>query len=116
MSDERVLQAERWIIEHQNDDGGWGESCASYMELELAGKGVSTASQTAWALMALLTADNLHSADAIRRGLDFLTRTQQDDSWDEPYSQAPAFLATVLVRVLRMLKRPERCNMLRGRN
>ena len=91
MSDERVLQAERWIIEHQNDDGGWGESCASYMELELAGKGVSTASQTAWALMALLTADNLHSADAIRRGLDFLTRTQQDDSWDEPYYTGTGF-------------------------
>ena len=91
MGDERVLRAERWIIEHQNDDGGWGESCASYMELELAGKGVSTASQTAWALIALLTADNLHSSDAIRRGLDFLTRTQKDDSWDEPYYTGTGF-------------------------
>jgi len=91
MSDERVLRAEKWIIQHQNEDGGWGETCASYVDLKLAGKGVSTASQTAWALIALLAGDNPSSAEAILRGLDFLMSTQQNGSWDERYYTGTGF-------------------------
>lgn len=35
---------------------GWGETCASYDDPLLQGKGASTASQTAWALLALVAA------------------------------------------------------------
>ena len=85
------LRAERWIIKSQNDDGGWGETCASYMELDLAGSGVSTASQTAWALMALLAGDNEQSETAIRRGLSFLVATQQKGSWNERHYTGTGF-------------------------
>ena len=91
MSDDRILRAERWIIQSQNDDGGWGETCASYMELDLAGSGVSTASQTAWALMALLAGDNEQSETAIRRGLSFLVSTQQKGSWNERHYTGTGF-------------------------
>jgi squalene-hopene/tetraprenyl-beta-curcumene cyclase len=51
-----VRRAVAWLREHQNPDGGWGEDLRSYDDPALAGRGESTASQTAWALLALLAA------------------------------------------------------------
>jgi squalene-hopene/tetraprenyl-beta-curcumene cyclase len=80
----RLRRAVRWLIERQNADGGWGESCASYEERALAGRGPSTASQTAWALLALIAAGEAAS-DAARRGVEYLVRTQRPDGqWEEP--------------------------------
>ncbi|CAH0025635.1 unnamed protein product [Clonostachys rhizophaga] len=44
----------RWLKHVQNEDGGWGEGIESYKDQRQAGKGVSTAAQTAWAIMGLL--------------------------------------------------------------
>jgi squalene-hopene/tetraprenyl-beta-curcumene cyclase len=87
-----VARAAEWILEHQNADGGWGESCASYMDGRLRGKGPSTASQTAWALMALIAAGSEDCVPAVRAGLSYLTRTQRDDgTWDEPHYTGTGF-------------------------
>ena len=51
-----IRRAVAWLREHQNPDGGWGEDLRSYDDPGLAGRGESTASQTAWALLALLAA------------------------------------------------------------
>ena len=51
-----IRRAVAWLEEHQNPDGGWGEDLRSYDDPALAGQGTSTASQTAWALLALLAA------------------------------------------------------------
>jgi len=59
MSQPVVRRAVAWLTAHQNDDGGWGETCASYVDPSLRGTGESTASQTAWALIALLAAGGL---------------------------------------------------------
>lgn len=91
MTQERILSAENWIIQHQNKDGGWGETCASYMDLDFAGKGISTASQTGWALMALLAGDNKGSADSIRKGLHFLMASETNGSWDEEHYTGTGF-------------------------
>src|SRR5690348_18479199 len=48
-----VRRAVTWLEEHQNDDGGWGEDLRSYGDPAWIGRGRSTASQTAWALLAL---------------------------------------------------------------
>ena len=83
MSGSWLLRGVDWISSCQNDDGGWGESCASYDDPSLKGKGVSTASQTAWALMGLCAAGDLDSP-LIQAGLQYLLRTQNEDgSWSE---------------------------------
>ena len=80
-----------WIIDHQNEDGGWGESCGSYVAPNLHGGGPSTASQTAWALLALVAAKE-HRCEAAQKGLLYLTKTQQKDgTWDEPYFTGTGF-------------------------
>jgi len=86
-----IARACEWLIAHQQSSGGWGESCASYMDPKSAGRGVATASQTAWALMALLAANRPQDRAAIDRGLGFLIETQKDGSWDEPYYTGTGF-------------------------
>jgi squalene-hopene/tetraprenyl-beta-curcumene cyclase len=77
-----VRKAVDWLVARQNADGGWGETVASYDDESLAGRGESTPSQTAWALMGLLAADGPDAA--IERGVDWLLRMQTSDgTWDE---------------------------------
>ncbi|MGI8971747.1 MAG: squalene--hopene cyclase, partial [Dehalococcoidia bacterium] len=72
-----------WLRSVQNPDGGWGESPASYDVPALRGPGPSTASQTAWALLGLMAAEEQNS-DAVARGVRFLIETQDEDgSWRE---------------------------------
>lgn len=79
-----LRQAVQWLIEHQNPDGGWGETCASYQEPSLRGVGTSTASQTSWALMGLLAAGEAQH-QAVAHGVQFLLQTQNaEGSWYEP--------------------------------
>jgi squalene-hopene/tetraprenyl-beta-curcumene cyclase len=81
-SAEPVRAAVRWLEAHQNGDGGWGEDLRSYVDRSWIGRGRSTPSQTAWALLALLAAEE--DSDAVRRGVDHLVATQRDDGgWDE---------------------------------
>jgi squalene-hopene/tetraprenyl-beta-curcumene cyclase len=83
MDEPWVRRAANWIESCQNEDGGWGESPASYEDPALKGKGPSTASQTAWALMGLAAASPALT-DSMQRGIDWLVRTQNPDgSWTE---------------------------------
>ena len=92
MSMPDVRQAINWLKQHQNADGGWGESCASYMDESLKGHGDSTASQTAWALMGLVAGNNPRDQSAIIRGADYLIQNQNDQgSWDEPQYTGTGF-------------------------
>ena len=85
-----VRRAVDWLVAHQNDDGGWGEDMRSYDDPAWAGRGASTASQTAWALLALLAAGE--RSDAADRGVLWLARTQRDDgTWDEPWFTGTGF-------------------------
>jgi squalene-hopene/tetraprenyl-beta-curcumene cyclase len=77
-----VRRAVDWLVERQNEDGGWGETAATYDDPSLAGQGPSTASQTAWALLALLAASG--DCPPVKRGVDYLLRTQNDQgTWEE---------------------------------
>ncbi|MEO0398764.1 MAG: squalene--hopene cyclase [Pseudomonadota bacterium] len=85
MSAAYVGRACDWLTARQNDDGGWGESCASYMDVAMKGRGVSTASQTAWALMGLAAAGRANDEKAMADGVQFLIERQKPDgTWDEP--------------------------------
>jgi squalene-hopene/tetraprenyl-beta-curcumene cyclase len=78
-----ISRAADWLISRQNPDGGWGETCTTYHRPEERGRGPSTASQTAWGVIGLISAGHAASP-AVRRGVDYLLRTQNPDgSWDE---------------------------------
>ncbi len=91
-TDPRVQRAAQWCRRAQHDDGGWGESNETYFKPELRGKGIeSTPFQTAWALLALMAAGEVRS-EAVRRGVEFLMRTQGSGGlWDGPQYTAPGF-------------------------
>ena len=101
-----VRKAVEWVIDHQNQDGGWGEDCGSYVDPQLRGAGASTASQTAWALMALIAAGEVN-APATKKGILYLVNTQMaDGSWDEPYFTGTGFPGYGVGRRLKQLPRP----------
>ncbi len=80
-----------WLKDHQNPDGGWGETCDSYKWPEFAGQGPSTPSQTAWAIMGLLAGGEEKSAE-VSKGIQYLLRTQKSDgTWDEIYFTGTGF-------------------------
>ena len=91
MSQGYIRRAVMWLLIHQNEDGGWGESCGSYVDSNLRGVGPSTASQTAWALLGLVAAKD-HGCEAAQKGLLYLAETQRNDgTWDEPYFTGTGF-------------------------
>src|SRR5438876_1030542 len=86
-----VQQAAEWLRMVQNADGGWGETCGSYDDPNTKGVGPSTPSQTAWAIMGLLAANEIRS-DCVAKGIAYLLRTQKKDGyWDEPYYTGTGF-------------------------
>jgi squalene-hopene/tetraprenyl-beta-curcumene cyclase len=78
-----IRRGAQWLLRHQNSDGGWGETCLTYDQPSEKGRGMSTASQTAWGVMGLISAGYLGNP-AIEQGIDFLIRTQTEEgTWEE---------------------------------
>jgi squalene-hopene/tetraprenyl-beta-curcumene cyclase len=85
-----IRRAVDWLERHQNEDGGWGEDPRSYDDPNWIGRGPSTASQTAWALLALHAAGE--RSQALARGVGWLVSTQREDGgWDEPQYTGTGF-------------------------
>jgi len=85
-----IRRSVKWLEQHQNADGGWGEDLRSYRDKSWVGRGDSTASQTAWALLALLAAGERGAATD--RGVRWLVATQRSDgTWDEPQFSGTGF-------------------------
>jgi len=80
----------------QNKDGGWGESCLSDQENRYVPLGKSTASQTAWGLMGLITAGE---NEFTTRGVDWLLQHLSDEgTWEEPYFTGTGFPGHFYIR------------------
>ncbi len=99
-----IQKAARWLVQAQQADGGWGETCASYEQPKLRGTGVSTASQTAWALLGLLAVKQGGAADAritqaIERGISYLlARHGEDGAWEEPSFTGTGFPRAFMIK------------------
>ncbi len=72
-----------WLERMQQPSGGWGESPASYEDPSQRGRGPTTASQTAWAILGLLAARDPMSP-SILHGINYLLKSQNSaGTWDE---------------------------------
>lgn len=93
-TDDRLAHSIRagrdWLLGVRNADGGWGESLRSYEDVSAKGRGRSTASQTAWAMLGLIAASGpgLAAGDgaavraALERAVEFLGERQlADGGW-----------------------------------
>jgi squalene-hopene/tetraprenyl-beta-curcumene cyclase len=81
--DPDVAAAANWLAVHQQPDGGWGESPDSYADPRRRGRGPTTASQTSWAVLGLVSADRADAPQTLR-GVEFLLARQRSDGiWDE---------------------------------
>jgi squalene-hopene/tetraprenyl-beta-curcumene cyclase len=86
-----IRRAVTWLERHQNADGGWGEDCRSYDDPAWIGRGESTPSQTAWALLAL-DAAGARDRTATQRGVQWLVTNQlEDGGWDELHHTGTGF-------------------------
>ncbi len=86
-----VRRAVDWLIKHQNEDGGWGEKVEGYYDPTWRGRGPSTSSQTAWALLALLAAGEIQHPATVD-GINYLLRTQREEGgWDQAYFTGTGF-------------------------
>jgi squalene-hopene/tetraprenyl-beta-curcumene cyclase len=87
-----VRRAAGWLKLNQRSDGGWGESNDSYLYPDQAGQGgPGTAFHTGLAMLGLMAAGEGDSPE-VRRGAEYLLRTQQPDGlWNDPVFNAPGF-------------------------
>jgi len=91
MNEDWLQRGRAWLESVQHEDGGWGERCNTYDDPVFKGQGPSTASQTAWAVMGLCAFDDAENP-ALKRGIEFLTRTQNPDgSWTEHETTGTGF-------------------------
>lgn len=82
--DPMMVAGAQWLLVHQQSSGGWGETPESYTNPSLRGQGNPTPSQTAWAVLGLLSA-GLRDHPSAQRGIDWLIERQRPDGgWDEP--------------------------------
>lgn len=74
-SESWVQRAGAWVKSCQQQDGSFGETADSYIDPTLKGRGISTASQTAWAAMTLM---EIYGGDdpAVRTAVTWLCETQ----------------------------------------
>ena len=95
-----MVRAVEWLVNCQNVDGGWGETCGSYADRSLMGKGDSTPSQTAWGLMGLMAGAaavvNLSLRDRVNeamvRSVSYLIATQDvNGEWSEEWHTGTGF-------------------------
>ena len=81
-----------WLRAIQNADGGWGEDCESYsLDYTAYAPHASTASQTAWALLALMAAGRADDP-AVARGVAWLLERQGEDGlWPQEHYTGGGF-------------------------
>jgi len=93
MDEPYVKKAIEWLINIQNEDGGWGEHYSSYYsEKPIVGR--STVEQTSWVLNSLMNCGSNVPPKVIEKGIDFLLKKQNEDgSFPKAYTAAAIDIA-----------------------
>jgi len=80
-----------WLRSIQNRDGGFGETCASYADPARKGRGPSTPSQSAWAIIGLLSGGN-PAEPSVVRAVEYLLDSQDaSGAWGEEATTGTGF-------------------------
>ena len=93
-----IRRAVSWLDSVQNEDGGFGEDIRSYHDPAFVGRGPSTPSQTAWALLAYVAAGEEERGSATRAA-EYLIATQQGNGdWTELQFTGTGFPTDFMIR------------------
>ncbi|MBM7694462.1 sporulenol synthase [Peribacillus deserti] len=79
-----IIKAADWLIQIQNEDGGWGESCLSDIQRRYVPLGSSTLTHTAWAADALISVFD-KPGPHIEKAISFLLREGEREGWTNHY-------------------------------
>ena len=94
--DPALLLASRWLLDRQRDDGGWGEHHSGCRTGRYVSHSESQVIQTAWALIALIEAGDLHWT-RISHGIRFLLSRQDANGEWPKQDMAGVFFRTALL-------------------
>ncbi len=83
-------KAIKYIKGNQRLDGGWGEDGETYFSKNLNSTKTSTPSQTAWAVLGLISAGELNSNE-VSHGINYLIENYSENNWDEKFYTAVGF-------------------------
>ena len=93
-----MWRAVAWLDSVQNEDGGFGEDILSYRDRALRGRGVSTPSQTAWALLAYAAAGEQRRLSAERAATYLCNAQRSNGDWDEEHYTGTGFPLDFMIR------------------
>jgi squalene-hopene/tetraprenyl-beta-curcumene cyclase len=94
-----MRRAVAWLDSVQQESGGFGEDIRSYGDPAWRGRGeFTTASQTAWALLAYVAAGNAEDSGC-GRAADYLCAAQRTDGdWEEQHFTGTGFPLDFMIR------------------
>ena len=93
-----MRRAVGWLDRVQKRDGSFGEDILSYKHSEHRGRGATTASQTAWALLGYISA-GAAQALSTRRAAEYVCQSQRPDGdWDEQHYTGTGFPLDFMIR------------------
>jgi len=93
-----IRRAVGWLDSVQNEDGGFGEDIRSYHDPAFVGRGASTPSQTAWALLAYVAAGEEERASAARAAEYLIGAQREDGDWTELQFTGTGFPTDFMIR------------------
>src|SRR5947208_15091506 len=93
-----MRRAVDWLDSVQSSDGGFGEDILSYRDRALRGRGVSTPSQTAWALLAYAAAGEQRRLAADRAATSLCIAQRSNGDWDEEHYTGTGFPLDFMIR------------------
>lgn len=91
-----VRKATDWLKKIQNEDGGWGESCLSDSQKSYVPLKQSTLTDTAWALDALIAAED-QPTEQIQRGIQYLLSNIEKEDWTTNYPKGQAMAGSFYI-------------------
>ena len=93
-----IRRAVAWLNRVQNDDGGFGEDIRSYADPAWRGRGASTPSQTAWALLAYVAGGEARGESARRAAEWLCTAQRQNGDWEQDHYTGTGFPLDFMIR------------------